>query len=281
MPSVKRKTGARRPDKIVNFWLKKFPSILDASVKIFYKLINVHMCIEKWVSRGIFALIPKDGEWAVSNQRPITCLNTFYKWLISILLIFHNDHVKKYQLLQIDQRWAKSNYTGTVNNLLVEYTVLWDAALKHRNLFCFWIDVKKSFDSVSHSWLIRMLELHRFPSKIVNIFRNIINSWSVQISIPVKDGFKESKIINLTNGILQEDSYCPALYVLTMNVLSWIIRSTEGYVLSKPISKKATHTIYIERIIMDYKINSSGALRHSEKNIWPNLYIWKSLIVIV
>ena len=25
----------------------------------------------------------------------------------------------------------------------------------------------------------------------------------------------------------------------------------------------------------------SGALRYSEKKIWPNLYIWKSLIVIV
>ena len=91
-----------------------------------------------------------------------------------------------------------------------------------------------------------MLEIHRFPSKIINIFRSIINSWSVQISIPVKDGFKDSNIINLTNGILQGDSYCPALYVLTMNVVSWLIRSTEGYVLSKPISKKVTHTLYID-----------------------------------
>ena len=31
-----------------------------------------------------------------------------------------------------------------------------------------------------------------------------------------------------------------------MNLVSWVIRSTEGYVLSKPISKKVTHTLYID-----------------------------------
>ena len=65
------------PDKIVNFGLKKLPSIMDASVKIFYKLINVYMCIEKWVSRGMVGLIPKDGEWAISNQRPINRFEYF------------------------------------------------------------------------------------------------------------------------------------------------------------------------------------------------------------
>ena len=36
--------------------------------------------------------------------------------------------------------------------------------------------------------------------------------------MPVVDGCKESRLINVNNGILQGDSYCPAHYVLTMNV---------------------------------------------------------------
>ena len=46
---------------------------------------------------------------------------------------------------------------------------------------------------------------------------------------------------------------------------------------------------FIRRFLQRFKIRTnltaaylnSGALRHSEKKIWPNLYIWKSLIVIV
>ena len=91
-----------------------------------------------------------------------------------------------------------------------------------------------------------MLEIHRFPKKLVNVFNKIINAWSVRISIPVKDGFSESNEMCLTNCILQGDSYCPDLYVLTMNVVSWMLRASEGYKLSAPISTKITHTLYID-----------------------------------
>ena len=121
-----------------------------------------------------------------------------------------------------------------------------DAVLHKRNLFCYWVDVRKAFDSVSHSWLIKMLYIHRFPKKLIEIFKCIMSNWNVQIAIPVENGFKLSRMISLTNGILQGDSYCPGLYVLTMNIVSWVIRSTEGYVLSAPISQKVTHTLYVD-----------------------------------
>ena len=217
-----------------------------ACVIVFFNWINVVATIERWLTLGRVALIPKDGEWSIPNQRPITCLNTMYKWLTSILLFLHNTHLKKYNLLQIDQRGAKEKSAGTVNNLMIDDVVLRDAVLHQKNLFCYWIDVKKAFDSVSHTWLIEMLKIHRFPEKLVNIFRSIVNNWCVKIQIPVVDGYKESRLIHLNNGILQGDSYCPALYVLTMNVVSWLIRSSEGYMMSKPISKKVTHTLYID-----------------------------------
>ena len=121
-----------------------------------------------------------------------------------------------------------------------------DAVLHRRNLYCFWIDVKKAFDSVSHSWLVRLLEIHRFPRKLIVIFKNIMSNWRVTIQIPTEQGTIESRLILLTNGILQGDSYCPDLYTLSVNLFSWVIRSTDGYVLSKPISAKVTHTLFID-----------------------------------
>ena len=70
--------------------------------------------------------------------------------------------------------------------------VLRDAILHRRNLFGFRVDVRKAFDSVSHSWLVEMFYIHRFPEKLIEIITNIISKWNVVINIPVKDGIKTS-----------------------------------------------------------------------------------------
>ena len=234
------------PDLIANFWWKKLTCILKFMTGVFRQIFNVRLIIEQWVCTGRVSLLPKPGEWSESNQRPITCLNTMYKWITSVLRHFHNVHLKQHGLMQIDQRGAKEKSSGTVSNLLVDDMVLRDARLHHRNVFCYWVDVRKAFDSVSHSWLIKMLLIHRFPTKLVKLFTSIMQNWSVRIAIPVKDGCVESAVIFLTNGILQGDSYCPDLYMLTMNTQSWVIRSSEGYKLAAPISQKITHTLYID-----------------------------------
>ena len=106
--------------------------------------------------------------------------------------------------------------------------------------------MRKVFDSVSHSWLIEMFNIHRFPVKLIEIVTNIISKWNVIINIPVNDGIKASSVIRISNGILQGDSFCPALYTLSKNVISWLARSFEGYTLAKPISRKVTHTLFID-----------------------------------
>ena len=73
-----------------------------------------------------------------------------------------------------------------------------------------------------------------------------MSNWSVTIQIPVEGGTVESRLIRLTNGILQGDSYCPDLYTLSMNLVSWKIRSTEGYKLSKPLTSRVTHSLFID-----------------------------------
>ena len=121
-----------------------------------------------------------------------------------------------------------------------------DATLHKRNVFFYWIDVKKAFDSVSHSWLIEMLELHRVPVKLLKMIENIIGKWNLVLVIPVKDGNVETGLISLTNGILQGDSLCPSLYTLSKNAISWLIRSFEGYTMSAPIKEKITHSLFID-----------------------------------
>ena len=83
-----------------------------------------------------------------------------------------------------------------------------------------------------------MLKIHRVPAKLLTIINDIIQKWNLVLTIPVKDGEAESDPIQVRNGILQGDSLYPSLYTLSKNVISWLIRSSEGYKMSQPLLKR-------------------------------------------
>ena len=212
------------------------------------------------------------------NQRPLTCLNTQYKWFTSVILFHLNQHLYNNQLMQIDQRGAKAKCSGTVDNLLIDDMIMRDAGMNQRDLSLVWIDVRKAFDSVSHSWLKKMFQLHRVPTKITNVVSSIIDKWNVVLQIPGKDGSVESDTIQFWNGELQGDSFCPVMYTLTTNPVSWKIRSFQGYVLSKPIMffddlKCNVKKKLVKKTMMTIKecMRDSGLLWNSKKCKRANL----------
>ena len=60
-------------------------------------------------SGGKTSLLHKPEEFTKDNQRPITCLNTLYKWYPSCLLVDASHHQLSYGLMQGDQRGAKQD----------------------------------------------------------------------------------------------------------------------------------------------------------------------------
>ena len=74
--------------------------------------------VSKLFSEGKTSLIPKEGEFLCENQRPITCLNNMYKWFTSCLLAPMDQHLVDYDLMEGQQRGAKSGCFGTKDNLI-------------------------------------------------------------------------------------------------------------------------------------------------------------------
>ena len=116
-----------------------------------------------WFTGGKTSLIPKPGQLSSENQRPITCLNTLYKWFTSCLLKPVNHHLKKHGFIQREQQGAREKCSGTFDNLLIDRMVCQDSQWGKRNLSMAWVDVIEAFDMVDHIWLGEMSELHRFP----------------------------------------------------------------------------------------------------------------------
>jgi len=64
--------------------------------------------------------------------------------------------------MESQQRGAKSECSGTMDNLLVDRMVLQDCVQGRRNISMAWIDVKKVYDSVDHDWLCNTMKPRKF-----------------------------------------------------------------------------------------------------------------------
>ena len=147
--------------------------------------------------------------------------------------------------MQRDQRGAKQDCSGTVDNLIIDCKVCQDAQRSHRSLSMAWIEFCKAYDSVDHRWLVEMFKLHRFPEWFGFLIGKLSRSWKTRIATETKQGCESSEIIHSKKGLPQGDSLCTTLFTLCLNPITCKLRATSGYKLSKPISSKVTHLLYI------------------------------------
>ncbi|XP_068691351.1 uncharacterized protein [Montipora foliosa] len=151
----KRNWSAPGPDRIANYWWKKAHALHEGVTKSFQAIGQSPSEYPMRFAEGKTTLIPKPGEFSSSNQRPITCLNTMYKWFTSCLLGPMDLHLNEYGLMEGEQRGAKSGCNGTVDNLLIDRMVTQDCDRGKRNLNMAWIDVKKALTQLTMNGLLR------------------------------------------------------------------------------------------------------------------------------
>ena len=186
-------------------------------------------------AEGKTTLLPNPGELTSDNQRPITCLNTMYKWFTSCLLGPMNNGA---------QRGARAGCSGTIDNLLIDRTVTLDCHRRQRNLSMACIDVKKAYDSVDHGWLEEMMILHRFPVCLSRMVEKLSKSWNTRVVATTKQGRETSEPIRFLKGLPQGDVLCPRLFIVCcLNPIAWKIIASEGYKPSKPIGVKVTDLV--------------------------------------
>ena len=109
---VKKKNwSAPSPDRLVNFWWKHAHSLHECVASALQAISSSDEEYPQWFSKEKASLIPKPREFTSDNQRPITCLNTIYKWYTSCLLAPIDKHLNYYGLIEGAQggcsRWMQ------------------------------------------------------------------------------------------------------------------------------------------------------------------------------
>ena len=216
----KRNWSAPGPDRITNYCWKKRTCLHQGIAACFEAIGNGEEDYAKWFTGGKTTLLPKPEEFCSANQRPITCLNTQYKWFISCLLQPINHHLERYNLMKAEQTGPKTNCSGTTDNLLIDRMVCQDSHNARRKLSMAWVDVRKAFDSVSHEWLKEIMSLPKFSHWLCKTVERLSKSWNTKIVAHTKQGQETSEVIYFNKGLPQGDVLCPKLFTLCINPIA-------------------------------------------------------------
>lgn len=231
------------PDQIQIFWLKKLTSIHERMATQMNHVLTHPQEVPNWLVEGKTRLIRKDfaKEPTPDNYRPITCLPTMWKVFSGIMANKIISHLTTNDILCHEQKGARPQCRATKDQLAIDRTVTRDNKKRHTNLSMAWIDYRKAYDSVPHSWILDCMKLYKINQSVYKLIEVSMQTWRTTIVC----GKEEIGQIQVKRGIFQGDSLSPILFCLALNPLSEILHEAgREYTLGS--GEKINHLLYMD-----------------------------------
>ena len=129
-------------------------------------------------------------------------------------------------ILPEEQKGCRRRSRGTKDQLLIDKAILKDCKRRHTNLAMAWIDYRKAYDMVPHSWIGECLEMFGIAVNVRQFLLISMKKWKTELT----SCGQQLGVVNINRGIFQGDSLSPLLFVLCMVPLSLVLRrSKAGY----------------------------------------------------
>ena len=163
------------PDLVQGFWLKNFSS-LHERVSLQLKECLDSEFVPCWLTRGRTSLLQKDKSKCNvgSNHRPIT-------FAINVEVIDRCNCRSDICTFISREVVARRASTGTNDLLYIDRTVLKEVKSRTKNLAMAWIDYKKAYDMIPHSWITECLDLFGVAENIMGLLVNSMEKWKVML----------------------------------------------------------------------------------------------------
>jgi hypothetical protein len=200
-------------DGIYNFFIKQCTSLHESLYLLIRRTCKEQLNCEQWFFKGITYLLPKGVPKKGGDFRPITCMSNLYKLTTKCVTAVIQQVVELRGLLSEAQLGTVRQVQGAKEQAMINIAINSATGNKAKSA---WIDVKKAFDSVEHTYLIECLEKLNLPHWIVPFLKSAIARW--QIDIKLQNNTILTK--DIKRGILQGDSLSPLLFVLCMDPVS-------------------------------------------------------------
>ena len=148
-------------DGVQGYWIKNLTNLHQRIAGQMNSILMGEESLPEWMTHGRTMLCQKDPTKgnAAGNYRPITCLPLMWKLLTGMIAEETYDYLENMKLLPEEQKGCRRKSRGTKDKLLIDKTVLKDCKKRHTNLCMAWIDYKKAYDLVPHSWINECMEI--------------------------------------------------------------------------------------------------------------------------
>ena len=132
-------------------------------------------------------------------------------------------HLDQQKLLPEEQKGCRKRSKGTNDLLYIDKAVIREVKSRKKNLAKAWIDYKKAYDIVPHSW-IKQLDLFGVAENIKTLLVDSVEKWRVMLCA----GNSELEEVDIKRGIFQGDSLSPLVFVLALIPLNLILRKAKA-----------------------------------------------------
>lgn len=236
------------PDNIQNFWWKGFPTVYPFIASALNNHLRSGTNLPDFLTIGQTFLKPKSKNTKQPDQyRPITCLSTLYKILTATLAKKISKHVTSNNIISKTQGCREFSQ-GCKELLVIDELLTKHCKTKLRNISVAWIDYRKAFDSIPHSWLMEVLKLYKIDNSVISLIEKAMSTWRTTATIKQENINITTDRIKISRGIFQGDSLSPLLFTLAINPLSWLLEETKmGYTLKTPEEQLTiSHLLYMD-----------------------------------
>ena len=247
LTTVKKLANWKSPglDQVQNFWMKHLTSLHPKLTDVINHTVQHPKEAPRWYTRGRTNLLHKKGPTTVAkNYRPITCLPTYYKLTTLLLSNRVYTHVTDNGILPVEQKGVRRKARGCKDHLLLDKIITEDAKRKKKNVSMMWVDYKKAYDSIPHSWLVKMLKLYKIDAITSKFIIELMPTWCTKIYLHYENGTISTDDIKYGRGIFQGDTLSPLLFCLCLVPITNILkRENFGYKIG---NKKVSNLLYID-----------------------------------
>ena len=187
-------------------------------VKAYSQIMQDPSLTPEWLVEGTTNLLSKKEEtWILKNYRPIACLPTTFKILTSVITDRLYNHLEKESIMTPEQIGGKKDCYGCKDQLMINNVILENCKKKKKNLSTAWIDYKKAFDSVPHSWILACLRMYKINPILTTFIEASMRQWKTNMVLVHESGVLETGPVSIKRGIFQGNSLSSLLFTMSLN----------------------------------------------------------------
>ena len=99
-------------------------------------------------------------------------------------------------------------------------------------------EYKKTFNTVPHDWLIKLLQLVKVSNDIITAIEALTRTWTTKAKLQMSNSTIETEHIDYRRGILQGHGLNVILFALSVNPATFLMQKLEGYEIGDVNTKK-------------------------------------------